>query len=262
MDYNNILFEISGNVAVLKFNRPKALNAVNHEVFREMNDALDRIVSDRDIKVLILTGEGDKAFVAGADIAHMVELSPLQLKEFSRNGQEFLFRLERLPMPVIACVNGFALGGGCEIAMACDFIYASENARFGQPEITLGVIPGFGGTQRLSRYVGKAMAKELCMTGAMINAQEAKALGLINKIFPKDKLWEETMKTANSIAGYGKVALRAIKECIGRGLDVDLQDGCYMEREAFGLISTSPDQKEGMTAFLEKRKPVFKGELF
>jgi enoyl-CoA hydratase len=191
----------------------------------------------------------------------MVNLSPLQLKEFSRNGQEILFRLEKLPIPVIACVNGFALGGGCEIAMACDFIYASETARFGQPEITLGVIPGFGGTQRLSRLVGKAMARELCMTGAMINAQEAKDMGLVNKIFPKDKLWDETMKTAGLIAAKGKVALRAIKECIGRGLDVDLQNGCYLESEAFGLIGASPDQKEGMNAFLEKRAPQFKGDF-
>jgi enoyl-CoA hydratase len=261
MTYNNILFETAGGVAIIKFNRPKALNAINPDVIREMNDALDRIIADRTIKVLVLTGEGEKAFVAGADIAHMVNLSPLQLKEFSVNGQECLFRLERLPVPVIACVNGFALGGGCEIAMACDFIYASETARFGQPEITLGVIPGFGGTQRLSRAVGKAMAKELCMTGAMINAQEAKAIGLVNKVFPKDALWDETMKTANIIAGFGKVALRAVKECVGRGLDMDLQDGCYMEREAFGLVGASPDQKEGMSAFLEKRKPAFTGEF-
>jgi enoyl-CoA hydratase len=261
MDYTNILFSKEGSIAILKFNRPKALNAINPDVFAEMNDALDKILMDKTIKVLILTGEGEKAFVAGADIAHMVNLSPLQLKEFSRNGQDLLFRLEKLPIPVIACVNGFALGGGCEIAMACDFIYASETAKFGQPEITLGVIPGFGGTQRLSRLVGKAMAKELCMTGAMINAQEAKGIGLINKVFPKDKLWEETMKTANAIALKGKVALKAIKECIQRGLDVDLVNGCYMESEAFGLIATSPDKKEGMTAFLEKRTPEFKGDF-
>jgi enoyl-CoA hydratase len=261
MNYNNILFNIENNIAVLKFNRPKALNAVNPDVFVEMNDALDRINAGKTAKVLILTGEGEKAFVAGADIAHMVNLSPLQLKEFSRNGQDLLFRLEKLPIPVIACVNGFALGGGCEIAMACDFIYASENAKFGQPEITLGVIPGFGGTQRLPRLVGKAMAKELCMTGGMINAQEAKDLGLVNRVFPKDKLWEETMKTARAIALKGKVALKAVKECIQRGMDVDLANGCYMESEAFGLIATSPDKKEGMTAFLEKRTPEFKGDF-
>jgi len=261
MNYDNILFNIEDNVAVLKFNRPKALNAVNPDVFIEMNDALDRIVLDKTVKVLVLTGEGEKAFVAGADIAHMVNLTPLQLKEFSRNGQDLLFRLEKLPIPVIACVNGFALGGGCEIAMACDFVYASENAKFGQPEITLGVIPGFGGTQRLPRLIGKSMAKELCMTGGMISAQEAKDLGLVNRVFPKDKLFEETMKTARAIAFKGKVALKAIKECIQRGMDVDLASGCYMESEAFGLIATSPDKKEGMTAFLEKRTPEFKGDF-
>ena len=260
MDYNNILFNVEGNVAILKFNRPKALNAVNTDVFSEVNDAIDRIEEDSSIKVLILTGQGEKAFVAGADITYMIDLSPLQAREFSRNGQDLLFRLERLPIPVIACVNGFALGGGTEIAMACDFIYASENAKFGQPEINLGLIPGFGGTQRLSRLVGKAMAKELCMTGGIISAQEAKEIGLVNRVFPQDKLWEETMKTANIMAKKGKVMLKAIKGCIERGYDVDLRSGCYMESDAFGLIVTSPDRKEGMTAFLEKREPEFKGE--
>ena len=261
MDYNNILFDVEGNVAVLKFNRPKALNAVNPDVFKEVADALDRVETDSSIKVLVLTGEGEKAFVAGADIKYMIDLTPLQAKEFSRDGQDLLFRLEALPKPVIACVNGFALGGGSEIAMACDFIYASENAKFGQPEINLGLIPGYGGTQRLSRLAGKGMAKELCMTGAIISAQEAKEIGMVNKIFTQDKLWEETMKTANLMAKKGRVALKSIKECINRGYDVDLRDGCFMESDAFGLIATSPDRKEGMTAFLEKREPEFKGEL-
>jgi enoyl-CoA hydratase len=191
----------------------------------------------------------------------MIDLTPLQAKEFSRDGQDFLFRLENMPKPVIACVNGFALGGGCEIAMACDFIYASDNAKFGQPEISLGLIPGFGGTQRLSRLAGKAMAKELCMTGAMISAQEAKEIGLVNKVFTQDKLWEETIKTAGFMAKKSMLALKAIKECIDRGYDVDLRNGCFMEADAFGLIATGPDRKEGMTAFLEKREPDFKGEL-
>jgi enoyl-CoA hydratase len=260
MDYKNIIFDVAETVAVLKFNRPKALNAVNPDIFKEMDNALDRIEGDGSIRVLILTGEGDKAFVAGADITHMIGLNPLQAKEFSRNGQDLLFRLGKLPIPVIACVNGFALGGGCEIAMACDFIYASENAKFGQPEINLGLIPGFAGTQRLSRLAGKAIAKEICMTGGMINAQEAKQIGFVNKVFPQDELWEATMKTANLIAKKGKVALKAIKECIDRGFDVDLMDGCYMESEAFGLIFTSPDSKEGMSAFLEKREPEFEGD--
>ena len=209
MDYENILFNVEGNVAVLKFNRPKALNAINPDVFADVNDALDKVESDPNIKVLVFTGEGDKAFVAGADIKHMLDLSPLQAKKFSRDGQDLLFRIEELHIPVIACVNGFALGGGCEIAMACDFIYASEKAKFGQPEITLGVIPGFGGTQRLARLIGNNMAKELCMTGGMIKAEEAKNLGLVNKVFPHESLWEETMKTATQIALKGKAALKA-----------------------------------------------------
>ena len=206
MTYENIIFEKDGEIAVIKFNRPKALNAINPAVLVEVADALDKIEKDPDVRVLILTGEGEKAFVAGADIAHMVKLDPLEGRKFSRDGQKLLLRIEALSIPVIACVNGFALGGGMEIAMACDFIYASENAKFGQPEINLGIIPGFGGTQRLSRLVGKAMAKELCMTGVIISAQEAKALGLVNKVFPPDKLWEETMKTAKVIASKGKVS--------------------------------------------------------
>ena len=261
MSYENIIFEIEANVAVIRFNRPKALNAINPGVLEEVGDALDKIEADSAVRVLVLTGEGEKAFVAGADIAYMVKLSPLEGRKFSRGGHELLFRLENLPIPVIACVNGFALGGGTEIAMACDFIYASENAKFGQPEINLGVIPGFGGTQRLSRLVGKAMAKELCMTGMMISAQEAKEIGLVNRVFPHDKLWEETLKTANLMAGKGKVSLRAAKRCIDRGFDVDLTSGCYMEADAFALCKASPDANEGMSAFLEKRKPEFKGEL-
>jgi enoyl-CoA hydratase len=261
MTYENIIFQIDQGVAVIKFNRPKALNAVNTEVLRELGQAMDAIESDSSIKALVLTGEGAKSFVAGADISQMVNLTPIQLRKFSRDGQEILFRLEALPIPVIACVNGFALGGGTEITMACDFIYASENAKFGQPEINLGVIPGFGGTQRLSRLVGKSMAKELCMTGVMISAQEAKAIGLVNKVFPPDKLWDETMKTARAMATKGRVSMRAMKRCIDRGYDVDLHSGCYMESDAFALCMASPDGKEGMTAFLEKRAAEFKGEL-
>ena len=262
MAYENIIFETEGNVAIIKFNRPKALNAINPAVLAETKDALIKIEGDPTIKVLVLTGEGDKAFVAGADIAHMVKLNPLQSRQFSREGHELGFRLESLPIPVIACVNGFALGGGTEITMASDFIYASETAKFGQPEINLGVMPGFGGTQRLPRLVGKGIAKELCMTGVMISAQEAKEIGLVNKVFPPDKLWEETMKTARLIATKGKVSLKGIKDCIDRGYDVDLRDGCYMEMDAFALCAASPDREEGMTAFLEKRKPEFKGDLY
>ena len=186
MSFENIIYEEDGNVAIIKFNRPKALNAINPDVLAEVGQVLDKIETEGTMKVLVLTGEGDKAFIAGADIGHMATFSPLQGREFSLAGQNLLFRLESLPIPVIACVNGFALGGGTETAMACDFIYASENAKFGQPEINLGIMPGFGGTQRLSRLVGKAMAKELCMTGAIISAREAKEIGLVNKVFPAD----------------------------------------------------------------------------
>lgn len=261
MAYETVIYEKVGAVAVIKFNRPKALNAINPDVLRETNEALAEVENDNAVKVLVLTGEGEKAFVAGADIAYMSNLSALEALQFSQGGHALMSRLENLPVPVIACVNGFALGGGTEIAMACDFIYASEKAKFGQPEITLGIMPGFGGTQRLSRLVGKAMAKELCMIGGMIGAQEAKELGLVNKVFPADALWEETMKTANGIAAKGRVSLRAVKRCIDRGFDTDLQRGCQMEADAFALCFASPDAKEGMGAFLEKRKPEFKGEF-
>ncbi|MBC8417708.1 MAG: enoyl-CoA hydratase/isomerase family protein [Desulfobacterales bacterium] len=261
MAYENIIFEIEGNVAIIKFNRPKALNAINTDVVKELERALDEVEGNPSIRVLILTGEGDKAFVAGADISLMVNLDPLQLREFSVDLHNVGFRMEGLPIPVIACVNGFALGGGTEIAMASDFIYASEDAKFGQPEINLGIIPGFGGTQRLPRLVGKGMAKELCMTGALISAQEAREIGLVNKVFPADKLWEETMKTAKVLASKGRFSLMAVKRCIDRGYDLDLRAACAVETDQFGLCMASPDGKEGMTAFLEKRKPDFKGGL-
>jgi len=261
MAYENIIFEMEGNVAVIKFNRPKALNAINQAVLSELADALDKIEADPSVRVLVLTGQGDKAFVAGADIGHLAKLNPLQSRTFSRDGQELFFRFEMLSIPVIACVNGFALGGGCEIAMACDFIYASSNAKFGLPEINLGLIPGFGGTQRLPRLVGKALAKEMCMTGGMISADEAKDIGLVNKVFSPEKLLEETMKTAGIMASKGKVSMRAVKRAVDRGINLDLRSGCYYEAEAFMACACSPDMKEGTAAFLEKRKPEFKGEL-
>jgi enoyl-CoA hydratase len=261
MAYETIIFQKQGHVGVIKFNRPKALNAINPQLNAEVHQALDEIEKDPSLRVVVMTGEGDKAFIAGADISYMVNLPPLGARRWSQEGHDLGFRIENFPLPVIACVNGFALGGGTEMAMACDFIYASETAKFGQPEINLGLIPGFGGTQRLARLVGKAIAKELCMTGLMISAQEAKTIGLVNKVFPPDKLWEETMKTANLIASKGKVALRSVKQCIDRGYDTDLRRGCQTESDHFGLCLSSPDAKEGMSAFLEKRKPAFKGEF-
>ena len=260
MAYQTIIVSREDAVAIVKFNRPKALNAINPEVIRELASAIEEIVSDASLRVLVVTGEGEKAFVAGADISTMVDLSPLKAREFALAGQRLFFRLEQFPIPVIACVNGFALGGGAEIAMACDFIYASEKARFGQPEINLGLIPGFGGTQRLPRLVGKAMAKELCLTGAMIDAAEALRIGLVNKVFPVDRLWEETMKAARAIASKGRASIRAAKQCINRGFDLELGSGCGLEADNFALCFAGPDAREGMTAFLEKRAPVFSGE--
>lgn len=261
MAYQNIIYEKEGEIGVIRFNRPKALNAINMDVVREMQEALSEVEGDPAVRVLILTGAGDKAFVAGADISLMVNLTPLQLREFSANLHELGFHLEALPIPVIACVNGFALGGGTEIAMACDFIYASETAKFGQPEINLGIIPGAGGTQRLPRLVGKGMAKELCMTGVIISAEEAKEIGLVNKVFPPDKLWEETLKTARLMASKGRFSLMAAKRCVDRGFNLDLRSACSLETDQFALCMASPDGKEGMSAFLEKRKPEFKGGL-
>lgn len=261
MAYENILFEIRDGVAVLTFNRPKALNALNLATLKEVTEVLDRIEEDRTIRVLVLTGAGEKAFVAGADISGFPSMNPLEARKFAEVGQAIFFKLEQLPIPVIACVNGFALGGGCEIAMSCDFIYASDKARFGQPEVNLGLIPGFGGTQRLARLVGRAKAKELCMTGEMIDAQQARELGLVAKVFPADQLFEETMKVARLLATRPAGVLRSIKQLVNRGLDTDLKTACALEVEAFGLCFASKDAREGVAAFLEKRKPEFKGDL-
>lgn len=261
MAYENILFEVKEGVGVVTFNRPKALNALNPKTLEELNDVIDKVAADSAIRVLVLTGAGDKAFVAGADIAEFLKRNPLQAVAFSQQGQEVFFKLEKLPKPVIACVNGFALGGGCELAMSCDFIYASDKARFGQPEVNLGIIPGFGGTQRLPRLIGRAKAKELCMTAEMLDAEQARGLGLVAKVFPADQLLEETMKTAKMLAAKPANALRSIKQVVDRGMDVDLATGCMLEAESFGVCFTTVDAKEGVTAFLEKRKPEFKGSL-
>ncbi|MGO9018170.1 MAG: enoyl-CoA hydratase-related protein [Syntrophobacteraceae bacterium] len=261
MEYNNILFEIRDRVGLLTFNRPKALNALNPQTLEELGDAVERTRSDDTIRVLVLTGAGDRAFVAGADISEFSRMNVLQARLFSELGQGVFFKIEQLPKPVIACVNGFALGGGCEVAMSCDFIYASDKAKFGQPEITLGIMPGFGGTQRLSQLIGRAKAKELCMTAEAIDAQQAKEIGLVAKVFPDDQLIDETMKAAGALALKSPAALRSIKKAIDRGFDIDLQNACALEAEAFGMCFGTEDMREGVSAFLEKRKPEFKGSL-
>jgi len=261
MEYKNIIFQIEEGLATVTFNRPQVLNALNSELLKEFSHVLDRIAADEDIRVLILTGAGEKSFVAGADINELAAFSALQAKHFSESGHALLNKLQTLPIPVIAAVNGFALGGGSEIALACDFIYASENAMFGQLEINLGIIPGFGGTQRLPRLVGKNLAKEMIFTGNMITADEAYAIGLVNKTCPPQQLMEEVITTAQTMAAKGKVALRAAKQAINSGMNVDLTTGCSIETDAFALCMDSPDAKEGTSAFLEKRKPDFKGAL-
>ena len=261
MAYENIIYQTDDNIATITFNRPKALNALNAALLEEFSKALDEISTDENIGVLVLTGAGDKSFVAGADINELATYNPLTAKNFSRKGHNIIAKLQELPVVVIAAVNGFALGGGTEIAIASDFIYASENAKFGQPEINLGVIPGFGGTQRLPRLIGMNMAKELVFTGKMISALEAEKIGLVNKVIPHDQLMEEVIKTAKEIASKGKTSLRAAKQAINHGMNTDLATGIHIEIDGFGLCYASSDSKEGTSAFLEKRKATFKGSL-
>ncbi len=261
MAYEDIIFEVQEGVATITFNRPKALNALNGHLLDELSAALDEIEEDEEIRVLILTGAGEKAFVAGADITELATFDTLQGKMFARKGQLIIGQLQQLAIPVIAAVNGFALGGGSEMALASDFIYASENAMFGLPEITLGIIPGFGGTQRLPRLIGSNRAKEMIFTGKLITAEEADKIGMVNRVLPQASLMEETLKTARSIAAKGKVSLRAAKQAVNNGLNVDLATGCQIEVDAFAICMASEDGKEGTRAFVEKRKPKFKGGL-
>ena len=257
MKYKNIIFEVKDGVAIITFNRPEVLNALNDKLLKELSHALDEIAENEDIRVLILTGAGEKSFVAGADIKEIATFDALDAKLFAQTGQSTINKFENLPIPVIAAVNGFALGGGCEIALACDFIYASENAMFGLPEINLGLIPGMGGTQRLPRLIGKNMAKEMIFTGKMISAVEAEKIGIVNRVCSQELLMEETVKVAGIIASKGKVSLRAAKQAIDNGMNVNLTTGCSIEIDAFALCFTSPDAKEGASAFLEKRTPDF-----
>ena len=261
MGYKNIIFEQEDGIAIITFNRPKALNALNTDLIAELSQAADKIAEDEAIRVLILTGAGEKAFVAGADITELATYSSLQAKVFSKQGHETFNKIQDLSIPVIAAVNGYALGGGCEIALVCDFIYASDNAMFGLPEITLGLMPGFGGTQRLPRLIGMNMAKEMIYTGKMISAAEANRIGLVNKVCPLGTLMEEVKKIADQIASKGKVSLRAVKQTINSGMNVDLMSGCGIEINAFALCLASEDAREGTNAFIEKRKAAFKGSL-
>lgn len=261
MVYSSLELTCSEGIATLTFNRPKALNALNTALLAELAEALDEINQDPTVRVLILTGAGEKSFIAGADITEIATLTPLAAKKFAQYGQAIIGRLQGLAIPVIAAVNGYALGGGCEMALACDFIYASEKAIFGLPEITLGVIPGFGGTQRLPRLIGASLAKEMIFTGKHLNASEAMAIGLINKIFAPAELLPAVEAVARLIATKGRASLCSAKQTVNQGLNSDLVTGLAIERDAFALCLASPDAQEGTGAFLEKRKPVFAGEL-
>lgn len=257
MDYKNILFTKENGIGVLTINRPKALNALNTETVTELNDCVGKIENDPEVKVLIITGGGQKSFVAGADIVEMSTKNAIEVRHFGKISQDTFTRIENLPQPVIAAVNGFALGGGCELACACDFRYCSDNAKFGQPEVGLGITPGFGGTQRLPRVVGRGYGKELIFTARMIDAQEAHRIGLVNKVVPQDQLMDACMKTAKEICANAKVAVQLAKSAVNRGINCDVITGIAYEDEVFGLCFATEDQKEGMAAFVEKREKHF-----
>lgn len=261
MSYTHIVFSVEEAIATITFNRPKALNALNAALLDEFADALRAVAADDAIRALILTGAGEKAFVAGADINELNRQGPLGGKHFARRGTEIIDQLTRLPIPVVAAVNGFALGGGTEMALACDFIYAAQTAKFGLPEINLGIIPGFGGTQRLPRLIGANRAKELIFTGRMLDADEAFRLGLVNKVCPPEQLMTLVRETCRIMAAKGRVSIRAAKQAIQHGLNVDLATGLALENDAFALCLASIDAKEGTSAFLEKRPAQFRGGL-
>ena len=258
-DYQNIRLEIADRIATLSVDRPKALNALNPDTLRELSAAIDAVAKDPAVKVLIVSGGGEKAFVAGADIAAMTAMKPEEAQRFGALGHEVMRKLERLEKPVIAAVNGFALGGGTELALACDIVLASDRAVFGQPEIKLGIIPGFGGTQRLARKCGSFAAKELILGGDNIKADRALAIGLANAVIPAADLMAEARKLAAKMAGYSALSLKAAKQAIDEGLDKPrIEDALQVELQAFAHLFGSEDQKEGMTAFLEKRPAQFK----
>lgn len=258
MNYQNIVLEpIEQGLSLLTINRPKVFNALNSETLSEFRSAVAIVSEDSSARVLLITGAGDKAFVAGADIRAMQQLNPIQARALSQQALGTFHALEALAVPTIAVVNGFALGGGCELAMSCDWILASENAVFGQPEVGLGIIPGFGGTQRLGRLVGRAMAMELIVTGRHVAAEEARRIGLVNHVYPTETLMDEALSMARLIASKGPVAVRLAKEAVQRGQDLDLDNACALESQAFALCFGTTDQGEGMAAFLEKRQAEF-----
>ncbi len=252
----NVLYEKSNKIGKIIINRPDALNALNSEVLHHLNEVLTKVELDPEVRVLVITGSG-RSFVAGADIKEMLDYNSNEAREYAELGLRTMQRIENLSIPVIASVNGFALGGGCELALACEIRYASDKAKFGQPEVGLGITPGFGGTQRLPRLVGLANAKELIYTGKVIDAQEALRIGLVNKVFSNETLEEETMKLAQDIAKQSTTAVRYAKVSINRGFDTTLANSFEYEKNLFSLCFSTDDQKAGMLAFVEKRKAQF-----
>ena len=248
-----VTLEAKGPIGILTMNRPEALNALNEQVLRDLDAALDQAAAQDDILVLVLTGAG-RSFVAGADIAQMKDLSPMEAKRFGLFGNGVFLKLENFPKPVIAAVNGFALGGGCELAMSCDIRVASEKAKFGQPEVGLGITPGFGGTQRLARIVGTSNAMELILTAKTISAAQAQEMGLVSHVYPPEELMDKALELAQAIAANAQVAVRESKAAIRRGLQTDMATGAAFEAEAFALCFATEDQQDAMTAFVNKEK--------
>jgi len=260
MSYQNLLFEIKNSVGIVTINRPDKLNALNNETLKELNELFSEIKIKDEVSVVILTGAGEKAFVAGADISELNKLDILSGKEFAEFGQEVFNLIENLDKPVIAAVNGYALGGGCELSLACHLRLASDKAKFGQPEVNLGVIPGYGGTQRLARLVNSGRALEYILTGDMIDANEAYRIGLVNKIYPPEELMPKAIEMAEKIASKGQVAVKMSVRAVVSCDELSQKEGQKLEASLFAVCCGSEDFKEGTTAFLEKRKPEFKNK--
>jgi enoyl-CoA hydratase len=259
-DFQNLLFEKKNQIAYITLNRPKVLNALNMATMEELRQAFASVKDDAEVRVVILTGSGEKAFVAGADIGELSQHNAVSAKEYTHKGQAIIDSIENLGKPTIACINGFALGGGCELAMACTMRLASENAKLGQPEVKLGLIPGYGGTQRLSRLVGKGIAMQLVLAGEMITAQEAHRIGLVNEVVPAAELIPRAESIAAKIIANAPLAIQYAMEAVNHGLDLPLSEGLYLEATLFGVVCATEDKNEGTKAFLEKRAAQFKGK--
>jgi enoyl-CoA hydratase len=260
MEFKNLLVETVDGVATLTVNRPQSLNALNSEVLGELECALYELNLDDSVKVVVLTGAGEKAFVAGADIKEMAEMSSFEGHAFALMGQRVMLLMEKMRKPVIGAVNGYALGGGLELALACDFVYASEKARLGFPEVTLGIMPGFGGTQNLARLIGPNKANEMIFTGKMLTAEKACAWGIVNEVFAPGELLAKTLEVARAIAQVGTLGVAYAKDAMANGLNMGKEDGFRYEASLFGVLFATEDQREGMGAFVEKRKAAFKGK--